>query len=418
MLEFTANFSLNLFERKTDLYIDGHAWRSYADGMRDFDFVFKSGKHALRAVGMVTDGMLAAEIHSGGDVQEYSFPIGDSVQLSFGMDAPNIDLLTLEEGGEVYIDTFDPVRMAKGKARVRREGQEEIEISGRSVEATVITTTVSNMSTKAWVNEDGEVLRAETPFGFMLEKITQTEAYAPLPVQQKADMIQGLLVEAKGEPLKEGAVELVVKLSGIEEAFYPPDGDFQQRTEDGYRIQQPELIAYSAVEEQDTHHLGSDVLIATEHPAIQEQAWAIVGDATDPWERSMKIYTWVYETIEKVPVISIPSALEVLRAKEGDCNEHTVLFVALARAVDVPAQVAIGLVWSDELGGFGYHAWPEVQMAEGWVPMDPTLGQVYADATHIKLLNGSIDQWPRLIPYLGQLEIEVVSIRMPEEGSS
>ena len=42
--------------------------------------------------------------------------------------------------------------------------------------------------------------------------------------------------------------------------------------------------------------------------------------------------------------------------------------------------------------------------------MDPTLGQPLADATHIKLLNGGIESWPRLLPYLGKLEIEVLEI--------
>jgi hypothetical protein len=42
--------------------------------------------------------------------------------------------------------------------------------------------------------------------------------------------------------------------------------------------------------------------------------------------------------------------------------------------------------------------------------MDPTRGQVAADATHIKLLNGSIEAWVRLAAYIGQIELEVVAI--------
>ncbi|HQE84349.1 MAG TPA: transglutaminase-like domain-containing protein, partial [Candidatus Hydrogenedentes bacterium] len=108
-------------------------------------------------------------------------------------------------------------------------------------------------------------------------------------------------------------------------------------------------------------------------------------------------------------VLSIPSALEVLKSRVGDCNEHTVLFAALARSVDIPTRIALGVVWSEELDGFYYHAWPEVFVGE-WLWMDPTLGQTVADATHVKLLTGDIERWPRLLPFLGKLRIEVTEV--------
>ncbi len=76
-------------------------------------------------------------------------------------------------------------------------------------------------------------------------------------------------------------------------------------------------------------------------------------------------------------VRSLPSAAEVLRTRVGDCNEHTALFVALARAAGLPARIAVGLVYLR--GGFYYHAWPEVYVEERgrglWLPVDPTLNQ-------------------------------------------
>jgi len=108
-------------------------------------------------------------------------------------------------------------------------------------------------------------------------------------------------------------------------------------------------------------------------------------------------------------VLSVPSALEVLDTGKGDCNEHTVLFAALGRAAGVPTRIAIGIVWSEQLRSFYYHAWPEVYVGR-WIWMDPTFGQPIADATHIKLLSGDIDKWTQLLPYLGQLSVEVLEI--------
>jgi len=121
------------------------------------------------------------------------------------------------------------------------------------------------------------------------------------------------------------------------------------------------------------------------------------------------LYAWLFEHVEKVPVLSIPNALDTLRTLQGDCNEHSVLYAALARSLGIPCRIAIGVVYSDTLGGFGYHAWPEVYHG-GWYPLDPTLGQVAADATHIKLFSGDIESWVQLIGFVGQLQLEVLEV--------
>jgi len=107
--------------------------------------------------------------------------------------------------------------------------------------------------------------------------------------------------------------------------------------------------------------------------------------------------------------VNVPTALEVLRTRQGDCNEHSVLFAALARSVGVPTRVAVGLVWSDELERFAFHAWPEVHCGE-WVAVDPTLGQKQADATHIRLFTGSVETWGKVLLYLNRISVTVLSV--------
>ena len=70
--------------------------------------------------------------------------------------------------------------------------------------------------------------------------------------------------------------------------------------------------------------------------------------------------------LDKKPTVSLPSAREVLRTKVGDCNEHTALYVAMARSLGLPARIAVGLAYSR--GAFYYHAWPEVYIDEGARP--------------------------------------------------
>ena len=111
--------------------------------------------------------------------------------------------------------------------------------------------------------------------------------------------------------------------------------------------------------------------------------------------------------------MSLPSALEVLRTKIGDCNEHTALYVAMARALGIPTRIAVGLVHMR--GAFYYHAWPEVYIAEGdgrglWLPVDPTLNQFPADATHVRLARGGLDQQAAILPMIGRLDMTILDL--------
>jgi hypothetical protein len=74
--------------------------------------------------------------------------------------------------------------------------------------------------------------------------------------------------------------------------------------------------------------------------------------------------------------------------------------------------VVNGLVYSDIYGGgFFYHTWAESRVGNRWLPVDPTFGQVVADATHIKLLEGeSPDQLVPLVGLMGQLEATVLTV--------
>jgi transglutaminase-like putative cysteine protease len=117
-------------------------------------------------------------------------------------------------------------------------------------------------------------------------------------------------------------------------------------------------------------------------------------------------FAWVHDSVTDRITFGVPSALRVLASRTGDCNEHTQLFVALARAVGLPARVAAGLAYVD--GKFYYHAWPEVLLAD-WVAVDPTFGQFPADAAHLRLVIGGLTHQMELLRLMGNLKIDVVA---------
>ena len=104
----------------------------------------------------------------------------------------------------------------------------------------------------------------------------------------------------------------------------------------------------------------------------------------------------------------------MLRTKVGDCNEHTALYVAMARASGLPARVAVGLVYVH--GAFYYHAWPEVFVDDRWLPVDPTLNQFPADATHLRLLRGGLDKQAAILPLIGTLKMTVLDLELAPDA--
>jgi transglutaminase-like putative cysteine protease len=67
--------------------------------------------------------------------------------------------------------------------------------------------------------------------------------------------------------------------------------------------------------------------------------------------------------LKKSVSVTIPSAIQVLDSRSGDCNEHTQLFIALSRAAGIPARARRARARGTE---FYYHAWPEVFVGNGW----------------------------------------------------
>ena len=151
--------------------------------------------------------------------------------------------------------------------------------------------------------------------------------------------------------------------------------------------------------------LQPTVFLQSDHPRISRLAAEIVRRETDARKAAVKIKDWVYKEIAKEPTVSIPNALEVLQTKKGDCNEHTVLFNAIARAAGIPAKTVVGVVYLRN--AFYYHAWSEVWIGE-WVSVDSVLNQFPADATHIKFLEGEIDRQMDVLQLIGNLKISVI----------
>ena len=155
--------------------------------------------------------------------------------------------------------------------------------------------------------------------------------------------------------------------------------------------------------------------IQSDDRALVEKAREIAGSETDRRVVARKLMGWVYENVEKRPVVSVPDALAVLETKVGDCNEHAVLLTALLRAAGIPARECVGIVYTDHR--FFYHAWTEAYLGH-WISMDATLNQMPTDATHIKLVHGGLEKQAELMALMGKLQLDVVDYTYDSVGQS
>ena len=95
----------------------------------------------------------------------------------------------------------------------------------------------------------------------------------------------------------------------------------------------------------------------------------------------------------------------VLKNKVGDCNEHSVLLVALLRAAGIPAQMEAGLVYLH--GRFYWHAWNVLYLGK-WVTADAVFNQIPANVTHIRLVRGDSGEQMNLMGVMGKIKLEVL----------
>jgi transglutaminase-like putative cysteine protease len=149
-------------------------------------------------------------------------------------------------------------------------------------------------------------------------------------------------------------------------------------------------------------------LVQSNHPDLIARAREIVGDETDTLKMSAALCAWVDKNVKDTFSARLTNALEVLGSLSGDCTEHSILFIAMARALGIPAREVAGLIYVDgDPPGFYFHQWATIWVGK-WIDVDPTFNQPQADVTHIKLAEGDLYHQARLIPIIGRLRIEVL----------
>lgn len=406
--------------------------------LEHFAFELNSEIGRFRVVGTVQpDSTLALETQAGGDLQKTTLRSGQLPMLDAAVPLRLAAGGQLEVGRTFTVRVFDPSTMSDRESQLSITARDTLivpdsarwDASRRQFVAAVYDTVpvwrieqrFGSITVGNWIDEDGHLVKAESPLGFTLERT----AYELADQEWKRSVGTRAFASGYGAVIEQTAIasdidvravaaadELRVRLAGVELDGFDLAGGRQQLRGDTLFIRREEAAALRAGYTlpyrgggEPARELRAEPLVQANDPRIIAMARSIIGDTRDPAEASRKLNAWVYQALDKDVTLSVPSALQVLQARQGDCNEHTVLYVALARAAGLPARTAVGLV--NVRGRFYYHAWPEVYL-NGWVAVDPTLGQYPADATHLRFLIGGLARQIELIRLIGRLSVEKI----------
>ncbi len=151
---------------------------------------------------------------------------------------------------------------------------------------------------------------------------------------------------------------------------------------------------YSGFSDEVLEYTRSTKTIDSDDPKVIARASALAAGNTDYYSVVFTLADWTKENIKydlsTLNIKSTNKASWVLARKDGVCDELSTLFIAMLRAVGIPARFVAGIAYTEAPQfpeNWGAHGWAEVYFpGTGWVPFDVTYGQYgYIDPTHIKL---------------------------------
>ncbi len=380
--------------------------------LRLFHFDLSTGSNQIKIDGRVVGRKLAFKVHSGGTITERAIPFEHIPFLTNNL-RPFLVQRGLEEDKRYRVSVFDPSTMSLSKVSVTVMGKERITLGPNDLVVNRLKISYRGMGLNIWMDDDGSVLKEESPMGLVLVREEEHVARAG-GFGEQVDLVQAAAVRSD-IPIKNPREVsfLEVKLRRIPLVKFQMNDGRQKLTGNLLQVVREEWpnspsMPVPPIAKDVREFLKPTPLIQSDHSLIGGRATEIAGPKDGTLKAIRAVSGWVYRYIEKKPTLSVPSALEVLESGVGDCNEHTILLVALLRSLGIPSRPCVGVVYFRD--GFYYHAWAEVWIGR-WVTVDPTLNQLPADATHIKFVHGDIENWVDLVKIIGRLQVEVLEYR-------
>jgi len=392
--------------------------------LKGFTFSLDPGTGPITIDGTIDGKRLSLAITTGGSPRTEQRELDEPPNLSLNL-MRRFAASGLETGKTLDALVFDPATMRNAPLHIEVEGRELVRAADRPIPAFRVRSQFGSMTSHSWITDLGEVVREESPTGFIVVRETRERATArAVTGQVQTDLLESVAIKPTlAEPIHDPRDVRCLRLR-LESPNMPAelelDGVGQRLLPSGEVELYLSTAEPTAALEDMAAFLKPEPFIESDAPEILAEAQKAVARATSPAARVEQLTRHVSALLEKKPTIGLPSAREVLRTGVGDCNEHTALYVAMARALGIPARIAVGVVFMH--GAFYYHAWPEAYVEERpgrarWLAVDPTLNQFPADATHLRLTRGGLDRQAMILPLIGNATMTVVDMEVRPDST-
>jgi hypothetical protein len=380
------------------------AYDRTSGNMFDLHFRQAASTGTVKVDGRVDGNILKIQVHAGEQVSEQQVALEDDLPDQL---APFILAASGKVGDTSTSMHLDPSILKQVQVNHRVVSVERQVFAGVEVEAVLVESHYPELGVteQQWLGRNGMVFESRIG-GFFVARI-EPEEEAKRP-EYSQDLLVSAVVKppidmrnASGKPrirlTFEGFGDLVPEASARQEVRQGAGRTKLTLTRDP-----PPAGPLRAVVNADTEPTP---FIQSQHPAIIAAARRAIGDAQDLATANARLTHFVFDHVHDEYVPAYSNALEALQSGRGDCTEHSVLFVALARALGIPARVAVGIAYWPAGSGFGWHAWSEVHDGQHWIAVDPTWDQPVADVTHVKLADGGPANQARIVMLLGKLKL-------------
>ena len=264
--------------------------------------------------------------------------------------------------------------------------------------------------TEAWVDEKGRML--EVQYGPMMSGMLEPEEVA-----KRIDLVEVFALTRVVLPRPAPAAAMTspgkftMVLTGVGEKFWNNTYRQQWKAEGAGRVEVTVTAAPPRVlkprpliDPNGGANLKATIAVESDNPDVIAMAKQIAGTEKDAWTVAKKVNKWVYDNLDKDYGASSDSAGDVLKKRKGDCTEHSLLTVAMLRALGIPAKRIDGLVYlvnEDKKPALYWHEWVEAYVGE-WTQLDPTFGQDVANPARLAVGEESSAE---ITPLIGSMTV-------------
>ena len=368
-----------------------------------------ASQQEMRTFGDVINNQMTLTLEGAGQKQQLAIPWGPDVRGPYAAEQ-SLSRTPIKAGESRSIKMFIPDLNKVCDMTLAARVPERVELGGgekRSLMRVEQTAVLDGKprpeySMTYWVDTGGQVLKSSSDIlgGMVTFRTTREAATSPDGAGTFDQLVMSIVKVTHKIPRPESSRNIVYHIALKDESpvqVFP--NDRRQAIQAGKDKTSATLHVKTAgpndgppgPEAVDKEFLQPNSLITSADERVMALAREAVGDAIDPWDKAVRIERWVAANMkDKNFATAFAPASEVARNLSGDCTEHGVLTAALCRAVGIPARVAIGLVYVDHLGGFGFHLWNEVYVNRRWVAIDAAFDQTEVDAVHLKLSDTSL----------------------------